>query len=124
MPPKWNAVNPKVQLKNDIIDWLSANKLGWEPSFAKQQGTAFVNVLSEALWYIDGNEKTFSDRSISIPSQLQHFQGYRKPEKHKKVDAESLSRGVLTNHSTSLMFLASNSYMKSQCWSNVKQAVC
>ena len=75
LPPKWNTVNSKVQLTNDIIDW-------------------------------------------------QHFQGYRKPEKHKKVDAESLSRGVLTNHSTSLMFLASNSYMKSQCWSNVKQAVC
>ena len=43
---------------------------------AKQLRTTFVNVLGEALWYIDGNEKTFRDRAIPISSQLQCLHGY------------------------------------------------
>ena len=32
LPPKWNAINSKTQLKNDIVVWLSKSELGWEPS--------------------------------------------------------------------------------------------
>lgn len=50
---------------------------------SKQPGLTFVNSLSEALWYVDGNSKTLEDRSLSVPPMFQHLQGYRKPEKHK-----------------------------------------
>ena len=55
LPPKWNATNDKLRLKNAVIDWLSSNKLGWKPSLSKQLGLMFVNSLGEALWYINVN---------------------------------------------------------------------
>ena len=30
LPDKWNNTNAKFKLKNDIIDWLAKNELGWE----------------------------------------------------------------------------------------------
>ena len=51
-PDKWRIVTPnkKLQLKNDVIDWLEKNKLGWEPSYAKHLGTTFVTTLANTLW--------------------------------------------------------------------------
>ena len=71
LPPKWNATNDKLRLKNAVIHWLSSNKLGWKPSLSKQLGLMFVNSLSEALWYVDGNSKTLKDRSLPVPSLFQ-----------------------------------------------------
>lgn len=61
LPKKWNANNAKLSLKNGIIDWLAKNKLEWEAAMAKQVDLIFVNVLANAIWYIDGNEKTLAD---------------------------------------------------------------
>ena len=125
LPPKWSASNGKLMLKNAIIDWLSSNKLGWEPSMSKQLGLTFINSLGEALWYIDGNSKTLEDRSLPVPPLFQHLQGYRKPEKHKhkKVDANSLVAGELCSHSSTLATLAATTYMKSQRWASVREAI-
>ena len=78
--------------------------------------------LGEALWYVDGNSKTLEDCSLSVPPL---FQGYRKPEihKHKKVDASSLVAGDLCSHSSALATLAATSYMKSQRWASVREAI-
>lgn len=41
LPRKWRAdapVNKKLEFKNEMIDWLEKNKLGWEASHAQQQG--------------------------------------------------------------------------------------
>ncbi len=80
LPPKVNATNSKMRLKNSIIDWLSSNKLGWESSLAKKLGSLFVNCLCEVLWYVDGNEKTLKDQCLAVPILFQHLQGYRQPE--------------------------------------------
>ena len=108
LPDKWSASNGKLELKNSIIDWLAMNKLGWEAAMAKQVGLTFVNTLGDCLWYIDGNTKTLADRSLGIPAQLQQFQGYKRPEKHKhrKVDTDSLKADELQCHSTALIMLA------------------
>ena len=73
LPDKWNNANAKSKLKNDIIDWLAKNELGWEVESAKRVGQMFVNTLGDALWYIDGNAKTLRDRSLGIPTQLEQF---------------------------------------------------
>ena len=82
LPDKWkmDSPNKKLKLKNDIIDWLQTNKLGWEPLYAQQLGVAFVNTLANTLWMIDGNHQTLADRSC----QIDHFQGYNRPELRKK----------------------------------------
>ena len=70
LPEKWSASNAKLKLKNDF-DWLAETKLGWEAAMAKQLGLAFVNTLADALWFIDGNERTLANRSLG------QFQGYK-----------------------------------------------
>ena len=65
LPEKWN---PRLKMKNDILDWLAKTELGWEASVAKPVGSAFVNTLSDVLWYLDGSEKILADRSLGIPS--------------------------------------------------------
>ena len=112
-------------MKNDILDWLAKEKLGWETCIAKSVGLTFVNTLSDALWYLDGTAKTLDDRSLGIPTLLSQFQGYKQPEKHKhrKVLVESLKAADLRSHSVALFNLCSSSYMKSQHWKAVQEAV-
>ena len=99
LPENWNATNAKLSLKNVIIDWLAKNKLGWEAVLAKHVGLTFVSTLADAIWYVDGNEKTLADRSLGIPTQLHQFQGYKQPEKHKhKVVADTMRASELRNH--------------------------
>ena len=77
-PDKWVEVTPnrKLKLKNDVIDWLRDNKLGWEAAYAKQLGLSFVNILGNTLWALDGNHETLADRSCYVPTMFQQFQGY------------------------------------------------
>ena len=45
LPEKWNTNNAKLSLKNNIIDWLVKNKLGWQAALAKYVGLMFVSHL-------------------------------------------------------------------------------
>lgn len=125
LPEKWSATNGKLRMRNDVIDWLAKNKLGWEAALAKHVGVTFVSTLADALWYIDGNGKTLTDRSLGVPAQLQQFQGYKQPEKHKhrKVVADSMRASELRNHSAALFTLAASAYMKIQRWTSIRETV-
>lgn len=57
-------------MKNDIIDCLAQNKLGWKAAMAKQLGLTLVNTPIDAIWYIDGNGKTVPDQFLGFPAQL------------------------------------------------------
>lgn len=90
----------------------------WVNYFKYQQvGTLFVNTLVDALWYIDGNDKTLQERSLSRPQLLDSFKGYKLPEKHKhkKVCADSMKARDLHSHATALFNLLACGYMKSWC---------
>lgn len=127
LPNKWrvDVPNQKLKLKNDIIDWLQTNKLGWEPSYSQQLGAAFVNALANTLWMIDGNHRTLADRGCQVPTMFEHFQGYNKPElrKKRKIDHTNLNGSEIQAHSVSLFTLAGNSYMKRKQWSAVHESV-
>ena len=87
LPDKWriDLPNKKLKLKNDIINWIQTNKLGWEPSHAQQLGVASVNTLANTLRMIDGNHQMLADRSCQVPTMFDHFQGYNRPELCKKM---------------------------------------
>lgn len=70
VPKKWSVCNSKLKMKNDMIDWLVQMKLGWEPAYAQQLGTVFINTLVDALWYIDGNDKTLEERYLARPENF------------------------------------------------------
>ena len=78
VPAKYDITQPnaKLKLKNDMIDWLSENKLGWENAYTETIGRTFVNSLAEVLWYVDGNFQTLHDRGCGIPGMFSPFQGY------------------------------------------------
>lgn len=127
LPDKWRIESPnkKLELKNHLIDWLQKNKLGWESSYAKELGVAFVNTLANTLWFVDGNHRTLADRGHGVPPLFESFQGYNKPElnKKRKLDHTKLNAGDLHVYSGSLFTLAGNSYMKRQQWLGVREAV-
>ena len=52
LPDKWRIETPnkKLELKNHVIDWLEKNRLGWEPSYAKQLGVAFITTLCNTVY--------------------------------------------------------------------------
>ena len=122
---KLESGNKKNQLKNDIIDFLVINKLGWDPAHATSIGCKFVNTVSDTLWYIDGNFSSLSSRGCAVPELFDVFQGYNKPELHKKRkrDESNLKATELTAYSNSLFTLAGKSYMKTNRWKDVNKAI-
>ena len=78
LPQKWKVVLPnrKLDLKNDIIDFLDKKKLGWSASYSQQCGKSFVNMLADVMWNIDGNHHTLHDRGHGVPALLGQFKGY------------------------------------------------
>ena len=83
---KYNIMQPSVtlKLKNDMIDCLSENKLGWGSAYSETNGRTFVNTLAEVIRYADGNYQSLHDRGCGIPEMFSHFQAYNKPELRKK----------------------------------------
>ncbi len=115
----------KQKLKTDILEWLKRNDLGWQ-SGCLEAGTNFVNGLTDCLWYIDGQHSTLGERPCHIPPDLQHFQGYNKPEKsnHRKRTLENLSVGILDHHCTILNSFLLQSWMQSGKWKAFRSVVC
>ena len=100
LPEKCHPVNKKAELKNDIIDWLSKNKVGWSTGCVNTTGVSFLKELTNIFWDIDGYHEQLAQCSHNVPPELQHFKGYNCPEKsgHKKrshsLDATQLSSTV------------------------------
>ena len=127
LPTKWEIKTPnkKLEMKNDLKDFLEKNKLGWDPAHVQQCGTTFINTVVEALWYIDGNHKTLSDRGYPVPTMFEAFTGYNRPEarKKRKRTRANLTESDLEIQSSSLYSLAGGSYMKHQNWRSVREAI-
>ena len=75
--------------------------------------------------YVDRNDKTLEERSLSKPLLFIQFKGYKQPEKykHKKACAESIKASELRCHATALLILSASSYMKIRRWSSVFAAI-
>ena len=127
LPTKWEIRTPnkKLEMKNDVIDFLEKNKLGWDPSHVQSCGTTFINTLVDSLWYIDGNHQTLTDRGYAIPAMFEAFTGYNRPEarKKRKRSHTNLTASDLEAQSSSLYSLAGSSYMRHQNWRSVREAV-
>ena len=127
VPTKYTIKQPnaKLTLKNDVIEWLAQNQLGWEKAFAESVGRTFVNTLADVLWYIDGNFATLHDRGCGVTACFESFQGYNKPEERKKRkrDETNLKASELTAFSNSLFTLASSSYLKADRWKSVYEGI-
>ena len=84
-----------------------------------------MNTLADVMWYIDGNHVTLSSRSCAVPDSFAHFQGYNTPEKRKRkrIAAENLKQAELLAYSGTLFELATNSFMKSDAWKCLYNAI-
>lgn len=127
VPDKWRIETPnkKLELKNHLIDWLQKNKLGWDSSYAKQLGVAFVNTLANTLGLSMATIVPWLNEGMEVPPLFESFQGYNKPElnKKRKLDHTKLTASDLHVYSGSLFTLAGNSYMKRQQCLGVREAV-
>ena len=74
--------------------------LSWTPSEVDHGVAATtVRILTDTLWYIDGQHSQLSERSCEIPSTFKQFTDFNEPEifKHKKQSALSLSGDTLSS---------------------------
>ena len=112
-------------MKNGIIVWLQEQSVGWSPAESESLGVNFIRALSSALWEIDGNHQTLSSRGCVVPGELAKFEGYNKPELHKKrkINASSLTQAGVSIHSTALLELSNQAYMHHQRWQKVRSYI-
>ena len=86
--------NKKEELHNVIIAFCQNETLTWTPSEVSC-GVAdnTVRMLSDVLWYINGQHTKLSERSCEVPVIFSQFTGYNNPErsKHRKRAITSLS---------------------------------
>ena len=88
-------------MKNNIIEFLQKNKVGWSALSASSMGMQFVNTLSACMLVLDGHHETLAERSCTIPSELKFLSGYNKPESHKHMQKEAGRKfNTNTHHGT------------------------
>ena len=51
LPQQQEVRNNKVRLRNDIIEYLKNNRVGWSNDDVGSLGSQFVDSLTECLWY-------------------------------------------------------------------------
>ena len=125
LPNKVVENNKKDKLKNDLIDWLKGNGVGWSEGEKNFLGPQFVNTLSMVLWQIDGNHKTLETRGCDVPLLLSTFSGYNMPElkKKRKITADTLKEPLLSSNATSLLQLSNQAYIKSGPWKSIRESI-
>ena len=86
--------NRKDEFHNVIIDFFKQEKLCWTSSEVVH-GVAgnTVRTLTDAMWFLDGHQATFRERSCDIPVVFDQFANFNCPEfsKHRKWSSSSLS---------------------------------
>ena len=119
LPTGCGKINNITRLKNEVIQFLQMNKVGWT---ATNMGMQFVNTLAECLWSIYGHHETLAQRDCGVPDELKFLSGYNKPEnhKHRKRCASILIHSIVTEHSVGLLNLTEMSYMKAEAWVGVR----
>ena len=78
-------------MKNKIIYLLEQKQLGWSAPYVDTTECKFVDLLTDALWYLDGRHKTFESRRLLVPHIFCDISGFNKPESHghKQVPMEA-----------------------------------
>ena len=88
LPKKYDAdgITKDRTLFNDIVSWLESLGVGWQNQRdADGTGKAFVSILRDALWEVDGHWKSLEARGCGVPSPLREKfpEGYHAPESYK-----------------------------------------
>ena len=66
-----------------------------------------------------------SSRGCGVPCELSRFQGFNKPELHKKrkIDASRLTESGVSNHSIALLELSNQAYMHLKRWNEIRSII-
>ena len=90
LPSKISEVRNQ-KLHNDVIDFLQQRHLNWKPNEVECVGKAFLKVLVDTLWSIDGHHQVLGKRGHKIPQLFHLFVGYNNPEtsKHRKRNLQT-----------------------------------
>ena len=125
LPPAFTGTTNKIKMKNDILDMLKRNNVGWTALNAPSLGIQFVNTVTECLWLLDGNQHTLESRGCTVPKLFQSFVNYNKPEthKHKRKHIENLSSSLLIEQSVSILNLTEMSFMRSKAWVHIRESL-
>ena len=60
--------NAKQRLRNGVIKFLRERECKWKASDVPTLGTTFTQVITNALWTIDGHHEVFANQGFSLPT--------------------------------------------------------
>ena len=86
--------NRKDELSDALMAFFKKERLCWTSSeVANSVARNTTRMLTDALWFLDGNQATFHDRSCDIPVVFDQFANFNCPglSKHRKRSSVSLS---------------------------------
>jgi len=114
--------NGKDRLYNDVISLMKEMGIKWTDPL--RYGVPYLEVICDALWYIDGHQDTISDRAPRIPEIFSRFVGYNCPEKskHRKRTKDNLSCSEISAHSLALQDCLQASWFKKESYRDLKTA--
>ena len=72
----------KDRMRNKMVELLERKQLEWSSSNVSMTGHKLIDLLTDALWYIDGCHKTLEDCRLSVPHIFSEICGLNKPESH------------------------------------------
>ena len=110
------------ELKNSVIDFLEDSNLGWSAAYVQVCGDRFVEILTEALRYLDCHQSTLDARCLSLPSIFSTFSGFNKPENHGHK-RKPMEAAKLRTISKSLFSLSEEPWLDQSKWSQIKTAI-
>lgn len=119
LPDKYEVEDNKIRnnkrlLRNKVIDTLRDASLGFTYG-SLQSGENFVNVFTNALWYIDPFIEGMEARACNIPLLFEHLTGYNNPDqhKHKKVPIDNQT---LQSHASNLEIILEQTWISGPMW--------
>ena len=82
-------------------------------------------MITDTLWYIDGQHDTLRSRACAVPADFNDFQGYNRPEltKHRRRLAENMCSGMLNSYSLRLNECLMQPWFSLATWKALKDCV-
>ena len=121
VPTITETKNKKQIVFNKVCDVISQQKLGWNPSGVGSTGKKCVQVLTDAIWYVDPHVPKLRDRGFRVP-EIFYFTGYNNPETHKHK-IPSVTCEDLQEHAIKLESFLEQPWLAKPKWESFKCAV-
>ena len=123
-------LNKKDELFNDLVKLFKTSRVDFSSTAVASSGSYFVQVLTNALWYITNDHLTINETTkqakelTPILKLFEGYIGYYEIKRKKKVKVMPLSSDLLRSHAHALYSLLLKPYVKlTGSWKTISDGI-